>query len=132
MRRVIVHLMWMVGMALALAGCGLADSRSPVPEFMRNKDPDPPPPETPPDVKRLVRENLNSMFTAASNPRGVRVSPPLREVKGTGWTACVRAELTSVMGKPLGTESYRITISDGGITDRRRDDDCALETYEPI
>ncbi len=118
-------------MALALAGCGLADSRSPVPEFMRNKDPDPPPPETPPDVKRLVRENLNSMFTAASNPRGVRVSPPLREVKG-GWTACVRAELTSVMGKPLGTESYRITISDGGITDRRRDDDCALETYEPI
>jgi len=132
MGRVIIHWALLLGVALALAGCGLADVRSPVPEFMRNKAPDPPAPETPPDVKRLVRENLNSMFTAASNPRGVRVSPPLREVKGTGWTACVRAELTSVMGKPLGTETYRIIISDGGITDRRRDDDCALETYEPI
>ena len=132
MRRVVVHWALMIGVALALAGCGLADVRSPVPEFMRNKAAEPAPPEPPPDVKRLVRENLNSMFTAASNPRGVRVSPPLREVKGTGWIACVRAELTSVMGKPLGTETYRIIISDGGITDRRRDDDCALETYEPI
>jgi hypothetical protein len=132
MGRVVVHWALMAGMGLALAGCGFADSRSPVPEFMRNKASEPPPPETPPDVKRLVRENLNSMFTAASNPRDVRVSPPLREVKGAGWTACVRAELTSIMGKPLGTETYRVIISGGTITDRRRDDDCALETYEPI
>ena len=132
MQRVVVQWALMMSVGLALAGCGLADSRSPVPEFMRNKATEPPPPETPPDVKRLVRENLDSMFTAASNPRGVRVSPPHREAKGSGWTACVRAELTSVMGKPLGAETYRITISDGGITDRRRDDDCALEIYEPI
>ena len=131
MGRVVVHWALMAGVALALAGCGFADSRSPVPEFMRNKATEPPP-ETPPDVKRLVRENLNSMFTAASNPRDVRVSPPLRELKGAGWTACVRAELTSVMGKPLGTETYRVIISGGTITDRRRDDDCVLETYEPI
>lgn len=132
MGRVVVHCALMAAVALALAGCGLADSRSPVPEFMRNKVTEPPPPETPPDVKRLVRENLSSMFTAASNPRGVRVSPPLRETKGAGWTACVRAELTSVMGKPLGTETYRVIISGGTITDRRRDDDCASESYEPI
>jgi hypothetical protein len=132
MGRVVVHCALMAAVALALAGCGLADSRSPVPEFMRNKPYEPPPPEMPPDVKRLVRENLNSMFTAASNPRSVRVSPPLREIKGAGWTACVRAELTSVMGKPLGTETYRVIVSGGMITDRRRDDDCALETYEPI
>jgi hypothetical protein len=131
-RVVVVHCALMAAVALALAGCGLADSRSPVPEFMRNKATEPPPPETPPDVKRLVRENLSSMFTAASNPRGVRVSPPLREIKSAGWTACVRAELTSVMGKPLGTETYRVIISGGTITDRRRDDDCASESYEPI
>ena len=55
--------------------------------------------------------------------------------RGAGWTACVRAELTSVMGKPLGAETYRITISGGMIIDRRRaepDDNCASETYEPI
>ena len=132
MLRALFQLALTVGGAIALAGCGLADSRSPVPEFMRNKAAEPPPPEAPPDVKRLVREKLDMMFTAASNPRGVRVSPPLREARGAGWTACVRAELTSVMGKPLGAETYRVTISGGMISDRRRDDDCALETYEPI
>jgi hypothetical protein len=52
-----------------------------------------------------------------------------------GWTACVTAELTSVMGKPLGTETYRVTISGGEIIDRRRaeaDDTCASGSYEPI
>ena len=132
MLRVLFRLALTVGGAIAPAGCGLADSRSPVPEFMRNKAAEPPPPEAPPDVKRLVREKLDTLFTAASNPRNVRVSPPLREARGAGWTACVRAELTSVMGKPLGAETYRVTISGGMISDRRRDDDCALETYEPI
>ena len=132
MLRVLFRLALTVGGAIALAGCGLADSRSPVPEFMRNKAAEPPPPEAPPDVKRLVREKLDTLFTAASNPRNVRVSPPLREARGAGWTACVRAELTSVMGKPLGAETYRVTISGGMISDRRRGDDCALETYEPI
>jgi hypothetical protein len=123
------------GGALLLAGCGLADSRSPVPEFMRNKAADPPPPEPPPDVRELVRKNLNLVFTAASNPRGVRVSPPRRELRGAGWTACVKAELNSVVSKPLGTETYRITISGGMIVDRRRvepDDNCASENYEPV
>jgi hypothetical protein len=134
MRRIIVHAALMVG-ALALAGCGFADSRSPVPEFMRAKAAEPPPPEPPPDVRQLVRNNLDSVFVAASNPRGVRVSPPRHEPNGPGWTACVRAELTSVMGRPLGSETYRITVSNGEIVDRRRaepDDSCASENFEPI
>ena len=122
----------MAGGALALAGCGIADSRSPVPEFMRAKAIEPPPPEPPPDVKQLVRENLDSVFTAASYPRQVRVSPPRHDLRGPGWTACVRAELTSVTGKPLGTQTYRITINDGAILDRQRveaDDTCASESF---
>ena len=133
MRRIIVHAASMAG--LVLAGCGLADSRSPVPEFMRAKAGDPPPPEAPPDVGRLVRENLDSVFVATSNPRQVRVSPPHRDLHGSGWTACVRAELTSAMGKPLGAQTYRVTISGGAIIDRRRvepEDNCASESYEPI
>jgi hypothetical protein len=135
MRRVLVHIALMAGGALALAGCGIADSRSPVPEFMRGKAPEPPPPEPPPDVKRLVREKLDSVFTASSNPRGVRVSAPQREPRGLGWTACVRADLTSATGKPLGLQTYRITISGGAMIDRRRveaEDNCVSETYEPI
>jgi hypothetical protein len=56
-------------------------------------------------------------------------------VQGRGWTACVRAEVDSATGKPLGSQTYRITIGDGAITDRRRvvaEDNCDSETYEPI
>jgi hypothetical protein len=135
MRLIIVYAVLTAGGALVLAGCGMADSRSPVPEFMRAKAIEPPPPEPPPDVRRLVRQRLDSVFTAASYPRQVRVSPPRHEPRGADWTACVRADLTSVNGKPLGTETYRITISGGVILDRRRieaDDTCASETFEPI
>lgn len=135
MRRVIVQAALLAGGALMLAGCGIADSRSPVPDFMRAKPVDPPPPEPPPDVKQMVRENLESVFVAASNPRQVRVSAPRHEPDGLGWIACVRAELTSATGRPLGSQTYRITISGGVILDRLRvedDDTCASESYRPI
>jgi hypothetical protein len=102
---------------------------------MRGKPGEPPPPEPQPDVGKLVRENLDSVFVASSYPRQVRVSPPRHNLRGLGWTACVRAELTSSMGKPLGPQTYRITISGGVIMDRLRveaDDTCANETYQPI
>jgi hypothetical protein len=135
MWRVIVYTMLMAGGALALAGCGIADNRSPVPEFMRGKASEPPPLEAPPDVKRLVREQLDSVFQASSHPRQIRVSPPRHQVGALGWTACVQAELDSVMGKPLGPQTYRVTISGGVVGDRRRieaEDNCASESYEPI
>ena len=134
MRRFIISLA-IAGAALALAGCGFADSRSSVPDFMRSKAIEPPPPEPAPDVKQLVRNRLDSVFTAASHPRNVRVSLPRRNLTGSGWTACVKAELTSVIGKPLGTQTYLATISGGVILDRRRveaNDSCASESYEPI
>jgi hypothetical protein len=134
MRRIVVQVALISGGALALAGCGIADSRSPVPEFMRAKASDPSP-EPPPDVGQLVRERLDSVFVSTSNPQQVRISPPRHELHAANWTACVKAELTSVMGKPLGTETYRITISGGVIIDRRRAetaDNCASETYEAI
>jgi hypothetical protein len=135
MRRIVVRALLLVGWALMLAGCGIADSRSPVPEFMRAKASDPPPPEAPPDVKQLVRERLDSVFVAQSNPQQVQVSPPRHDLRGLGWTACVKAQLTNAVGKPLGSETYRITISSGVIIDRQRieaEDTCATESYQPI
>jgi hypothetical protein len=135
MRRQAVPLIVMAGAALALSACGFADSRSPLPEFMRAKPTDPPPLEPPPDVRRMVRERLDSVFVAQSNPQNVRVSEPRHELRGLGWTACVKAELLSATGKPLGEETYRISINAGVIIDRRRaepEDTCAIETYQPI
>jgi hypothetical protein len=120
--------------AAALAACS-ADSRAPVPNFMRASEAPPRQLEPEPDVKRLVRDKLDQVFTAASHPRHVRVSPPRRELNGPGWTACVKAELTSVVGRSLGTQTYLVTILGGVIQDRRRveaDDNCASETYEAI
>jgi hypothetical protein len=125
----------LAGGVLVLAACGFADSRSPVPEFMRAKEADPPPPEPPPNVKQIVRDKLDFVFVAASVPRGIRVSPPHHAARGQGWTACVRAEVNSATGKPMGVQTYRITIIGGMIVDRERvedDDNCNSEAYEPI
>ena len=135
MRRIVVHIALMAGAALTLAGCGFADVRAPVPEFMRAKTPDPPPLEALPDVKRMLREKLDSVFTPASQPTQIRVSEPRPNLRGPGWTACVKAELISVTGKALGTQTYRIEISDGAISDRQKveaEDTCTIENYEPI
>ena len=135
MRGGFIHIAVLVGTSLTLAGCGFADVRSPVPEFMRAKEADPVPPEPPPDVKRLVHEQLDSMFAANSYPHDVRVSPPHHEVRGLGWTACVRADVNSATGKPISGETWRISIEGGNIVDRRRagaEDNCETERYEPL
>jgi hypothetical protein len=122
-------------MALMLAGCGLADSHSAMPEFMRARSAEPLPPEPPPDVKRLVAEKLDSIFTTASHPAQVHVSRAIHDPRGLAWTACVKAQLTSVVGKPLGMRTYRIFIVEGAISDRREvetDDLCLTENYQPI
>ncbi|MGY4461900.1 hypothetical protein [Bradyrhizobium sp. LB13.1] len=90
MLRIIAQAVLLAGV-LALGACGFADSRAPVPEFMRIKEAEQAPPESPPDVKRVVREQIEFVFLSTSNPREVHVATPHREVRGPGWTACVRA-----------------------------------------
>jgi hypothetical protein len=117
-----------------LGGCGLADSHAEWPEFLRVKASEPVP-EPPPDIRQLVRDHLDSVFLAASAPRNVQVSPVRHDLHGPGWTACVRAELTSATGKPLGVQTYRIIVESGVILDRQRidaDDSCVSEKYAPV
>lgn len=124
----------LVAAAFALGACGFADSRAPLPDFMRVKEAEPPPPEPPPDVRRIVREQIDVVFVPTSRPREVQVAPPHREVRGPGWTACVRAELTSATGSALGAQTYIVTITAGKVVDRRRaepDNICGSETYAP-
>src|SRR6267154_2721791 len=103
MWRGIISALAMAG-AAALAGCGTVDSHATLPKMMLAKEAEPPRLDPQPDVKELLRNKLDSVFTAASHPRHVRVSPPRRQPNGPGWTACVKAELTSVVGRSLGTQ----------------------------
>ena len=130
-----VHIALMTAAGLLLTSCGFTDARSPVPEFMRLKDPEPPPLGPPPDIGRIVGEKMDAVFLAASQPTKVQVSTPRHDLRGPGWTACVRADLTSVTGKPLGTQTYRIIITEGVVSDRRHagpEDNCTSESYQPI
>jgi hypothetical protein len=134
MLRLFAHAALLAG-AVALSACGFADSRAPVPEFMRMKEIEQAPAEPPPDVRTIVREQLDAVFVATSYPRDVQVAPPHHEASGPGWTSCVRAQLTSATGTSLGTQTYIVTISSGKVVDRRRseaDDTCSSETYMPI
>nr|WP_035982584.1 hypothetical protein [Bradyrhizobium sp. STM 3843] len=134
MQSVVSRSVLMMAVALTVTGCA-ADPHASLPEFMRAKAPDQPPPEPAPDVERLVRANLDKVFLATSYPRNMRVSEPHRAVRGDGWTACVRADLTSATGTPLGSQTYRLTIAEGEIKDRRRvgnEDNCVSEHYTSI
>jgi hypothetical protein len=125
----------MAALALPLGACGLADSRSSLPEFLRVKEADPAPPEAPPDVGALVSKEIDTIFLPSSYPHDVRVSQPHHDLRGNAWIACVRAELTSATGTPLGSQTYRVMITNGDISDRRRvdqDDNCASEHYAPV
>ena len=122
-------------LALPLAACGLADSRSSLPGFLRVKEADPPPPEIAPDVGALVGKELDTIFLPSSNPHQVRASQPHHDLRSNGWIACVRADLISATGTPLGPQTYRLTIANGDIIDRRRvesEDNCASERYTPV
>jgi hypothetical protein len=136
MRRIVIAIAW-TGCALMLSACGLADSRSPlpIPDFLRVKSASAPALEAEPDARGMVRDKLDSVFTVQANPQHVQVSEARHELRGLGWNACVKAELTSASGKPLGLETYRIVIENGVISDRRRalpEDGCDLQTYQPI
>jgi hypothetical protein len=134
--------MWWIVVRAALAGGAVsllaacaADPHSAFPEFMKAQASMARPPDPAPDVKQLVRGQLDTVFVATSLPRQVRVSAPHRDVRGPGWTACVRAELNSATGSALGTQTYRITVEEGLIVDRHRvgnEDNCVSERYEPV
>ncbi|CCD84813.1 conserved protein of unknown function [Bradyrhizobium sp. ORS 285] len=119
--------------ALLLSGCA-ADSQSRLPAFMRVRAPEPPPPEAPPDVGRLVRMNLDMIFVATTQPRDLEATAPRRTERGDAWTACVRAEIISVTGAPLRRQTYRLTIKQDEIIDRRRaaGQDCVAENYTAV
>jgi hypothetical protein len=118
---------------VVLGGCA-ADPYSALPAFMRAKAPQTPPPEEQPAVAAIVREQLSSLFLESSLPHHIQVSAAHRDPRALDWIACVKAEVNSGTGRPMGSQIYRITIAGGKIIDRRLsdNDNCSTEHFEPI
>jgi len=120
--------------ALLVTGCA-ADSHSSLPPYMRVKETAPPAQESTPDVPFLVRKNLDMLFVASTQPRDLEVSSAQRMAAGDGWTACVRGEITPATGRALRRQTYRLTIRQNEIIDRRRataGDACLTESYKRV
>jgi hypothetical protein len=125
----------LAGAALALAGCGLADSHAFWPPFLRQAEAPVRQPDPEPDVAALVRGNVKSVFVESTKPRNVRVSGPRRDPAGYGWTACIKAAVDSIIGKPAGTTTLVLSINGGKVDSRRRaepGDGCETESYTAI
>src|SRR3954452_24650035 len=132
MLRIIAHAA-LLASALALGACGFADSRAPVPEFMRMKEAEQPPPESPPTSNASCASRSNS--SSSARPIRVRCMSPHPIVRCGDRVGQLASELTSATGSPLGPQTYIVTISGGKVVDRRRaeaDDICGSESYEPI
>jgi len=89
-------------------------------------------PDAPPDVKALIRDNVSSVFLG-SNASNIQVGAPRRN--GYGWIACVKAEITGVSKRDIGTQIFVIEMNDGRIGLRRRattDDRCDSAPFEPV
>jgi hypothetical protein len=118
---------------MLLAACGVADQYSSLPKFMRQPSAEPPPPESVPDFKELVRVGANSLFT--SPPSAVAVSRPRRDPSGRGFIGCVKAVVTAQMSDQPQAITLLVTIEHGKLTNRHRatpQDGCAAESYEPV
>jgi hypothetical protein len=101
---------------------------------MRQKAREAPPPDEPPAVAMIVREQLDSIFVPSSLPHNTQVSPPHRNPHALDWIACVKADVSFANGK-IENRIYLITIDKGTIVDRRPsggEDNCRSENFEPI
>jgi hypothetical protein len=121
--------------ALALSGCGLADSHSTfVPQAFRAPEPPPLQVETP-DVRALVEADPNGLFLHSANPTNIRISQAQQAIPGGSWTACVKANVTGMSGNAINDQVLQVEIIGGKIRDRRRADansPCMFAVYEPL
>jgi hypothetical protein len=119
--------------AIVLCGCAADANTSFMPEFLKQ-----PAPKVevkqPPDVASIVRSDITTIFTAASNPTDIAFSLPIPAKYG-GWTTCIRASVTGATGRPMGLQTFLVNIDQGRVERREHVDDhhwCDRETFRPL
>jgi hypothetical protein len=117
-----------------VSGCGLADQYATwVPKVLRQPSAELPEAESEPDVKKLVGDGNETLFT--SHPIAVSVSRARRNDVGKGFTVCVRALVPGPINPEPQTVTLVVAIERGALSDRRRvtpEDRCEIEKYERV
>jgi hypothetical protein len=121
------------GILIALAGCGRVDSgaASFFPDIVRDKAPQPVVSDPAPDIRALLKSDLNAVFLAASAPTNVSFSAP--KPAYAEWTTCVRASVSGATGRSIGQQTYLVNILHGKVNRRERISEghwCTSERYE--
>jgi hypothetical protein len=133
--KLFMRVLAITGLGAGLGSCAVdAYSPLPFPAFMRQKAREAPPPDPPPDVATIVREQLDSIFVPSSLPHNTQISRPHRNPRAPDWIACVKADVRFANGR-IDNRIYLITIDKGTIVDRRLsgdEDNCPSEHFEPI
>jgi hypothetical protein len=122
------------GVLVLVAGCGRVDSGATyLPEIIRDRAPKPAVPDSAPDVRALLQNNLAAFFVPSAAPTNISFSPP--KPSFAEWTTCVKASVNGVTGRAIGLQSYLVNIDHGRVSRREHVDAghwCATERYEPL
>ena len=133
--KLFMRVLAITGLGAMLGSCAVdAYSPLPLPSFMRQKAREAPPPDEPPAVALIVREQLDSIFAPGSLPQNTQVSSPHRNPRALNWIACLKADVRLANGR-IDNRTYLITIEEDKIVDRRLsgdEDNCQSEHFEPI
>ena len=107
--------------------------------IMGPPDPRPPDPapEPLPDVKQIIANSSQVLFSPTANPKDVAISELRRfdTAAGSEFGVCMRATVTGQGGKDIGRQVYVVTVSRNRVSDRRKAlpaDGCDKEKYQPL
>ena len=100
---------------------------------MRDRAPTPVTADPAPDVRALLQSNLDAVFLPAAAPTDIAFSTP--KPSFSEWTTCVKANVNGATGRPIGSQTFLVSIDHGQVSRRERVDQghwCAMEHYDPL
>jgi len=115
---------YVLALAMTLGGCSAS-------EIIQGWAAPPAADLTQPDYRRIIADNLKSIFPDPSSLGELEISGArlVDHLKGTAWIVCLKLD---ARGNP---QLYAIFIQDGKIIDQRTGiviDQCYKETYAPF
>lgn len=102
-------------------------------DFLKRAEPEQRKSDPMPDSVKFVRDNLQSIFSKSSKPRGIMAAPA--RPNGYGWKVCIKGLFSDLAGNQAVPMTFVLLIDGGKVGDRRKatnPGECDSETYSAI